>query len=362
MFILLSLQECNSFHKSIVIPLFQYLFLSILIFYPMIVGINGYGRIGKEIYRILVQKNIKVAAVNDPFIDIKYFHYTAKYDSVYGILKDVQLKENSIEYNGIETVLLNEKDPSKIDWQKYKVDYVVECTGIFKTQEQCSMHNAKRVILTCPSNDLPTFVLGVNHNKIGNEKVISNASCTTNCLAPLAKIVNDNFGIEEGFLSTIHAMTATQKTVDGKGSSWRSNRSCMNIIPASTGAAIATEKVIPELKGKIGAMSYRVPVASVSVIDLVVKLNKPASIEDIKNLIVNSQDPMVKKVLGYTEDEVVSSDFIGDSRSSILDINASKQLSPTFIKLVSWYDNEFGYSCRVVDLLQFLAVKDGIKN
>ncbi|KAM0680420.1 hypothetical protein GINT2_001480 [Glugoides intestinalis] len=324
----------------------------------MIVGINGFGRIGKQVYRILVKNGIRVALVNDPFIDLNYFHYLAKYDSIYGTLNDVQKGAKSILAYGCETFLSNESEPKDIKWSKYGVVYVIECSGKFKSLKKCEKHKCDRVILTCPSKDIPTFVVGVNHELIRNEKVISAASCTTNCLAPLAKLLNDNFEIVEGFVSTIHSITATQKTVDSKGPEWRSNRGCMNIIPAATGAAIATEKVIPEIKGKIGAMAYRVPVSNVSVIDFAVKLKKATNLEEIRKLIEIPTNAALGNVLGVTDENLVSSDLIGDTRSSILDYNASMQLSPTFFKFVSWYDNEYGYSCRVVDMLFYLSELD----
>lgn len=321
----------------------------------MIVGINGFGRIGKQVYRILAKNGVRVALVNDPFIDIKYFYYLAKFDSVYGTLENIEQKSKSIVAHGIETFLSNESDPKDIKWSKYKVDYVIECTGKFTTSRKCSRHKCSRVILSCPSKDIPTFVFGVNHQLIADHRVISAASCTTNCLAPLVKLLNDKFGIVEGFVTTVHSLTGTQKTVDSQGSKWRSNRSCMNIIPATTGAATATEKVIPEIKGKIHASAYRVPLTEVSVIDFVVKLKKGTSLQEIKQLVENPADSAMKSVLGVTNEEVVSRDLVGDSRSSIFDFKASAELSSTFFKLVSWYDNEYGYSCRLVDLLFYVA-------
>lgn len=324
----------------------------------MIVGINGFGRIGKQVYRILVKNGVSVALVNDPFVDIKYFYYLAKFDSVYGTLEDIQQRQKSIIAHGIETFLSNECEPENINWQKYNVNYVIECSGKFTTLKKCGKHNCERVILSCPSADIPTFVLGVNHQLVRGERVVSAASCTTNCLAPIVKLLNDNFEIVEGFVTTVHSLTGSQKTVDSKGHKWRSNRGCMNIIPATTGAAIATEKVIPEIKGKITGSAYRVPVSDVSVVDFVVKLRKPTSLQEIRRLIENTSDNVMRNVLGLTDEEVVSSDFIGDSRSSIVDFGASMELSPTFFKIVSWYDNEYGYSCRLVDLLFYLAEKD----
>lgn len=321
----------------------------------MIVGINGFGRIGKQVYRILVKNGVKVALVNDPFVDIDYFYYLAKYDTVFGTLDDIKKKTRSIVAHGIETFLTNASDPKDIRWDEHNVDYVLECSGQFKTLRKCERHNARRVILSCPSDNIPMYVMGVNHEQIGDEKVVSAASCTTNCLAPIAKLLSDSFGIVEGFATTVHSLTGSQKAVDSKGSKLRGNRSCLNIIPYTTGAAVAVEKVIPELKGKIGANSYRVPLADVSIVDFVVKLNKPTSLPEIKKLIENPTNPGLGNILGITDDEVVSSDMIGDPRSSIVDYNASQQLSPTFFKIVSWYDNEYGYSCRLVDMLFYIS-------
>ncbi|ELA41977.1 glyceraldehyde-3-phosphate dehydrogenase, type I [Vittaforma corneae ATCC 50505] len=235
----------------------------------MIVGINGFGRIGKQVYRILVKNGVNVALVNDPFVDIKYFYYLAKFDSVYGTLEDIQQRQKSVIAHGIETFLSNESEPENINWPKYNVNYVIECSGKFTTHLKCSKHNCERVILSCPSSDIPTFVFGVNHELISNERVISAASCTTNCLAPIVKVLNDRFGIVEGLVTTVHSLTGSQKTVDSKGSKWRSSRGCMNIIPATTGATMATEMVIPEIKGRITGSAYRVPVSDVSVVDFV---------------------------------------------------------------------------------------------
>jgi glyceraldehyde 3-phosphate dehydrogenase len=320
----------------------------------MAVGINGFGRIGKHIYKILVKNGMQVNVINDPFVDINYLEYLLKYDTTFGTQDSIHIKGQSIFMNNIETKLLNEKDPSKIDWNALNVDIVVEASGVFTTLADCSKHKAKHVILTAPSKDIPMFVYGVNHKNIGPEdRIISAASCTTNCLAPLAKLINDEYGIEEGLMTTVHSVTSTQSTTDGKGSKWRSARSIMNIIPASTGAAVAVTKVIPELEGKINGMAFRVPVINCSVVDLTVKLKKPTSLEQIKNLILSSNEQM-RGVLGVTEDEIVSSDVIGESKSSILDLKASMQLNPNFFKLISWYDNEYGYSCRVVDLIVYI--------
>lgn len=320
----------------------------------MIVGINGFGRIGKQIYRILIKNGIRVALVNDPAIDIETFYYQAKYDSIYGTLDDIEMQTNSIVSQGITTVLSSERNPADIKWKEYRVDYVVECSGVFKTLEKCKEHDSPCIILSCPSVDIPMFVYGVNHEDITDERIISAASCTTNCLAPLAKLMDDRFGIVEGFVSTIHSMTSSQNTVDGKGKNLRSSRGCMNIIPTTTGAAFATEKILPGIKGKISAMAYRVPLSNVSLVDFVVKVKTPTSLDEIRKIIEDCNIKNPDCVLGVTDEELVSCDLVGDSRSSILDLKASAELSPTFFKLVSWYDNEYGYCCRVVDIICYL--------
>lgn len=321
----------------------------------MIIGINGFGRIGKQVYRILIRNKIKVALINDPFIDLEYLFYLAKYDSIYGALEDIELASSSIIAHGIETYLSSHSEPENIDWPKYEVDYVLECSGKFSTIEACNKHKAKRVLLSSPSKTIPMFVYGVNHLSYDDEKVISCASCTTNCIAPLAKILNDNFNIIEGFITTVHSMTGSQKTVDLKGKDWRESRGIMNIIPASTGAASAVAEVLPSLKGKLHSTAFRVPVSDVSVIDFVVRVEKDTSLAIIKEAIENSKDEYLLSIMGVTEDEVVSSDFIGDPRSSILDYKASMMLNKNFFKLISWYDNEYGYSCRMVDMLLYIA-------
>lgn len=322
----------------------------------MKVGINGFGRIGKNIYKILIKNGIEVPLINDPFIDLEYLAYLIKYDSVYGSMKDVKIEKDHIIVEGIVTYLSREKMPEEIPWAKYGTEIVIESSGVFLTEKECSRHNAKRIILTAPSSDIPMFVYGVNHTDIGNERVISAASCTTNCLAPLAKLLNDEYGIEEGLMTTVHSITSTQKTTDSKGGKVRSARSCMNIIPASTGAAKAVGKVLPELEGKLNGMAFRVPVPNVSVVDLVVKLKKPTDLSKIKKAIENSKEKM-RGTLGVTEELIVSSDMIGETRSSVVDLSASMELSPHFFKIISWYDNEHGYSCRVVDLLLYMYYK-----
>lgn len=289
-----------------------------------------------------------------------------KYDSTHGRFKGtVEQKDGKLVVNGHEIAVYAERDPTKIPWGESKADYVVESTGVFTTKEAASAHlkgGAKKVIISAPSADAPMFVVGVNLDKYSSDlTVISNASCTTNCLAPLAKVINDEFGILEGLMTTVHATTATQKTVDGPSNKdWRGGRGAgANIIPSSTGAAKAVGKVIPELNGKLTGMAFRVPTPDVSVVDLTVRLEKPASYDEICAAIKKSSENELQGILGYTTDQVVSTDFVGSKESSIFDAKAGIQLSPTFVKLVSWYDNEFGYSTRVVDLLAYVAEKDG---
>jgi len=288
-----------------------------------------------------------------------------KYDSTHGRFKgQVDHRDGKLIVNGQEIAVFNEKDPSQIPWGSVNVSIVVESTGVFTTKEKGLLHvngSVQSVIITAPSNDAPMFVMGVNHETYDpSHKVISNASCTTNCLAPLAKVIHDKFGIVEGLMTTVHAVTATQKTVDAPSAKdWRSGRGAgQNIIPASTGAAKAVGKVIPDLNGKLTGMSFRVPNPDVSVIDLTCRLEKPASYEEIKKAIKEAADGPLNGILGYTEDEVVSSDFIGDSRSSIFDAKAGIALNSNFVKLISWYDNEYGYSHRVLDLALFIASKN----
>ncbi|KAG0168504.1 hypothetical protein DFQ30_004706 [Apophysomyces sp. BC1015] len=331
------------------------------------VGINGFGRIGRIVLRAsLNNPNVQVVSVNDPFIDLDYMVYMFKYDSTHGRFKgSVEAKDGKLVVNGNAITVHAERDPSQIPWGKDGADYVVESTGVFTTIEKAKAHlvgGAKKVIISAPSADAPMFVCGVNLESYKSEyQVISNASCTTNCLAPLAKVINDNFGILEGLMTTVHATTATQKTVDGpSGKDWRGGRGAgANIIPSSTGAAKAVGKVIPELNGKLTGMAFRVPTPDVSVVDLTVRLEKSASYEEIKQAVKKASENEMKGVLGYTEDEVVSTDFVGDAHSSIFDAKAGISLSGNFVKLVSWYDNEFGYSTRVVDLLVHAAKIDG---
>lgn len=329
------------------------------------IGINGFGRIGRLVLRASLEKGAKVVAINDPFIGIEYMVYLFKYDSTHGRFKgEVSVEGDVLVVNGNKIKVFSERDPKAIQWGSAGAEYVVESTGVFTTIEKASAHlegGAKKVIISAPSADAPMFVVGVNLEAYNPSfKVVSNASCTTNCLAPLAKVIHDNFGIIEGLMTTVHATTATQKTVDGpSGKLWRDGRgAAQNIIPASTGAAKAVSKVIPELNGKLTGMAFRVPVANVSVVDLTVRLAKPASYQDIKDKVKEAAAGPLKGILGYTEDEVVSSDFIGDTHSSIFDAKAGISLNDQFVKLISWYDNEYGYSNRVVDLIKYMQSKD----
>ena len=331
------------------------------------VGINGFGRIGRLVLRSTYETNdVEVVAINDPFMTLDYMKYLCEYDSTHGIFEqEIKVEDGKLVIGGKKIVLFNERDPANIDWKSLDVEFVVESTGLFTTTEKASAHlkgGAKKVVISAPSKDAPTFVCGVNLDKYDpSMTVVSNASCTTNCLAPLAKVINDKFGIAEGLMTTCHATTATQKTVDGpSGKDWRSGRGAgQNIIPASTGAAKAVGLVIPELNGKLTGMSFRVPVPDVSVVDLTVALKKPATYEDIKQAVKEaSESEELKGILGYTEEKVVSSDFISDPRSSIFDSLAGISLNDNFVKLVSWYDNEYGYSHRVVDLIRYMNKVD----
>jgi len=309
-------------------------------------------------------KGAKVVAINDPFIDLDYMVYMFKYDSTHGQYKgDVAAVDGKLVVDGNSITVFSERDPSAIPWGSVGAKYVVESTGVFTTLEKAGAHHkggAEKVIISAPSADAPMFVMGVNEDSYNNEmKIVSNASCTTNCLAPLAKVINDNFGILEGLMTTVHAATATQKTVDGpSGKDWRGGRGAgQNIIPSSTGAAKAVGKVIPELNGKLTGMAFRVPTPDVSVVDLTVRLQKEATYQEICNKMKEASEGSMKGILGYTEDMVVSTDFLGDNRSSIFDAKAGIQLSGTFVKLVSWYDNENGYSNRVIDLINHMYSK-----
>lgn len=326
------------------------------------VGINGFGRIGSLVARVLLEReNVELVAINSTSSP-EYTAYQLKYDSVHGRFNgEVEVDGNNLIVNGKKIVLFSDRDPNNLKWGEVGADYIIESTGAFLTKESAGAHlkvGAKKVILSAPSkDDTPMFVMGVNHTELTDDiKILSNASCTTNCLGPLAKVINDNFGITEGLMTTIHATTASQRTVDGTSSKWRSGRSALlNIIPASTGAAKAVGKVIPELNGKLTGMAFRVPTANVSAVDLTVRLEKSTTYEEICKVIKEASEGEMKGVLGYTEDEVVSQDFVGDPRASIFDKNAGIMLSPNFVKLVSWYDNEMGYCNKLADLTIYAA-------
>ncbi|KAI8005710.1 hypothetical protein LOK49_LG07G03685 [Camellia lanceoleosa] len=329
------------------------------------VGINGFGRIGRLVLRIATfRDDIEVVAVNDPFIDANYMAYMFKYDSTHGVFKGTLkvLDESTLEINGKHIKVSSKRDPAEIPWGDYGADYVVESSGAFTTIDKASTHKkggAKKVVISAPSADAPMFVVGVNETSYKpSMDVVSNASCTTNCLAPLAKVVHEEFGIVEGLMTTVHATTATQKTVDGPSrKDWRGGRGAgQNIIPSSTGAAKAVGKVLPELNGKLTGMAFRVPTPNVSVVDLTCRLEKSASYEDVKAAIKYASEGPLNGILGYTDEDVVSNDFVGDSRSSIFDAKAGMGLSASFMKLVSWYDNEWGYSNRVLDLIDHMAL------
>ncbi|MDF0718566.1 MULTISPECIES: type I glyceraldehyde-3-phosphate dehydrogenase [Chryseobacterium group] len=327
------------------------------------VGINGFGRIGRLVFRAMTERdNIEVVGIND-LIDAEYMAYMLKYDSVHGEFKgEVSTEGNDLIVNGKKIRVTAEKDPNNLKWNEIGAEYIVESTGLFLSKDSAQAHinaGAKKVILSAPSkDDTPMFVMGVNHMDLTDDiKIFSNASCTTNCLAPLAKVMHDNFGIVEGLMTTVHATTATQKTVDGPSvKDWRGGRSALNnIIPSSTGAAKAVGKVIPELNGKLTGMSFRVPTADVSVVDLTVRLEKATSYEEICAAMKKASEGELKGILGYTEDAVVSQDFVGEKRTSVFDKDAGIMLSPNFVKVVSWYDNEMGYSNKLVDMLAHSA-------
>lgn len=326
------------------------------------IGINGFGRIGRLAFRTaLERKDIEVVGIND-LLDPDYMAYMLKYDSTHRAFPgQVEAKDGALYVNGKKIRVTAEKDPANLKWGDVGADIVVESTGLFTTTDKANAHlkaGAKKVVISAPSNDAPMFVMGVNHKTYtADMAIVSNASCTTNCLAPLAKVVHDKWGILEGLMTTVHAVTATQKTVDGPShKDWRGGRGAyQNIIPSSTGAAKAVGKVIPDLNGKLTGMSFRVPVADVSVVDLTCRLAKPAKYDEIKAAMKAASEGELKGILGYTEAEVVSQDFLGDPRTSIFDAGAGIQLSDTFVKLVSWYDNEWGYSNKLVDLIQHIS-------
>lgn len=330
------------------------------------VGINGFGRIGRIVFRNAIEhQGVDVVAVNDPFIEVHYAAYLLRYDSTHGRFEgNIQQDGNSLIINGKKVNFYAEKDPASIPWKESGAEYIIESTGVFTKQEKASLHlqgGAKKVVISAPSSDSPMFVMGVNNTDYKKDiNVLSNASCTTNCLAPLAKVINDKFGIIEGLMTTVHSYTATQKVVDGPSNKdWRGGRTAaQNIIPSSTGAAKAVGKVIPSLDGKLTGMAMRIPTANVSVVDLTARIEKAASYDEIKDAIKAAADGPLKGVLAYTEDDIVSSDLNGDNNSSIFDAKAGIALNPNFIKLVSWYDNEWGYSRRCVDLIAYIANVD----
>ncbi len=325
------------------------------------IGINGFGRIGRLVFRSAIKQNdITIVGIND-LLDVNHLAYLLKYDSVHGRFDGtVDVKGNDLVVDGKTIQITAERDPASIGWGAMKTDVVAECTGIFTTLEKAQLHidgGAKKVVISAPSADAPMFVMGVNHSEVlSDQTIVSNASCTTNCLAPIAKVLNDHFTIEEGLMTTVHATTATQFTVDGPSKKdFRGGRSSLlNIMPASTGAAKAVAKVIPALEGKLTGMAFRVPTANVSVVDLTVKLKKKTSYEEIKSVMKKHADTDLKNILGYTEEPVVSQDFIGDVRTSIFDAGAGMELNSSFFKIISWYDNECGYSNKLIDLAKHI--------
>jgi len=328
-------------------------------------GINGFGRIGNLAFQAALEKGeVEVLAINDPFITADYMAYMIKYDTVHGRFNgEVKAEEGKLIVNGKEIKVYNEMDPHNIPWGKDGVEYVLECSGVFTTLEKAQAHidaGAKQVVISAPSKDAPMFVMGVNQDKYDpSMNIVSNASCTTNCLAPLAKVIHDNFGIKDGLMTTVHATTATQKTVDGASKKdWRGGRAAAaNIIPSSTGAAKAVGKVIPELNGKLTGMAFRVPTVDVSVVDLTCNLEKPATYEEICAAVKKASENELKGILEYVDEDLVSSDFIHDPHTSIFDSKAGIGLTDTFVKLVAWYDNEWGYSNKLVDLAIYISSK-----
>jgi len=330
------------------------------------IGINGFGRIGRLVLRVgLLRNDMEFVAINDPFVTPDYMAYMLKYDTVHGRFKgEIAHSEDSLCADGRKIRAFAEKDPANIPWGELGADYVIEATGVFTTMDKAAAHlkaGAKKVIITAPSKDAPMFVMGVNEQKYTKDmSIVSNASCTTNCLAPLAKVIHDKYGILEGLMTTVHSTTNTQKTVDAPSSKdWRGGRAAAgNVIPSSTGAAKAVGEVIPELKGRLTGMSFRVPTLDVSVVDLTIRLKTPTTYEDICATMKAASLGEYRGIIGYTEDDVVSSDFIGDTRTSVFDAKAGIMLSETFVKLVSWYDNEIGYSAKVLDLAAHMSRVD----
>ena len=325
------------------------------------IGINGFGRIGRMVFRAAMTKNdVEIVGIND-LISVDYMAYMLRYDTMHGQFQgSIEVKDGALVVNGHSIRVTAEKDPANLKWNEVGAEYVVESTGLFLTKEKAEAHikaGAKRVVMSAPSkDDTPMFVMGVNNNTYAGQAIVSNASCTTNCLAPIAKVLNDKFGMVEGLMTTVHATTATQKTVDGPSmKDWRGGRAAAgNIIPSSTGAAKAVGKVIPALNGKLTGMSLRVPTLDVSVVDLTCTLAKDVTYDEICAAMKEASEGELKGILGYTEDAVVSSDFLGDARTSIFDAKAGIQLTPRFVKVVSWYDNEWGYSNKVIELIQYM--------
>lgn len=326
------------------------------------IGINGFGRIGRLVFRRAFEiEGVEIVGIND-LISVDYIAYMLKYDSTHGKFKGtVAVEDGKLVVNGRAIRVTSERDPKNLKWDEVGAEYVLEATGLFLTDETARAHieaGAKRVVLSAPSKDsTPMFVMGVNHKTYAGQDIVSNASCTTNCLAPLAKVLNDSFGIKDGLMTTVHATTATQKTVDGPSAKdWRGGRGAsQNIIPSSTGAAKAVGKVIPELNGRLTGMSFRVPTPNVSVVDLTVNLATPATYDEIKAAMKAASEGEMAGILGYTEDAVVSNDFLGESRTSVFDAGAGIALTDTFVKVVAWYDNEWGYSCKCLDLIKHMA-------
>jgi glyceraldehyde 3-phosphate dehydrogenase len=326
------------------------------------VGINGFGRIGRLAFRSAIEReNVQIVGIND-LLEVDYLAYMLKYDSVHGPFKGtVEVANGTLIVNGNEIRVSAERNPENLKWNEVGAEYIIECTGIFKSLEQANRHilgGAKKVVISAPSPDAPMFVMGVNHDTLTvADTIFSNASCTTNCLAPIVKVLNDNFGVVEGLMTTVHAATATQKTVDTPSTeNWRLGRAAIhNIIPSSTGAAKAVGKVIPEMNGKLSGMAFRVPTMDVSVVDLTVKLEKSTSYDEIKKAMKYASENEMKGILGYTEELLVSQDFVSDTRISIFDANAGIALNDTLVKVVSWYDNEMGYATKIVDLIEYSA-------
>lgn len=325
------------------------------------IGINGFGRIGRIAFRNAIQReNMQVVAIND-LLDVDYLAYLLKYDSVHGRFNGtIEVKNGHLVVNGNTIRVTAHRNPADINWAEVGAEYIIESTGFFLTKEKANLHlegGAKKVFISAPSKDAPMFVMGVNNTEMKpTDTIVSNASCTTNCLAPIAKILHDNFGIEEALMTTVHAATSGQKTVDAPSGKRRRGRSALvNIIPTTTGAAKAVTKVIPELKGKMDAMAFRVPTADVSVVDFTVRLTKSTSYDEIKKVMKEASENQLKGILGYTEDDVVSQDFVSETRTSVFDAGAGLELNPNFFKIISWYDNESGYSTKIVDLIEYAA-------